>query len=170
MWWLIPEISFGISYSTNASSKETVFESELSVERDKIVHSAAHTWCQVWLPDSLQESRAEHWLDVVDLFQSHYAHGIARTSWSQPLESNWESSIRSARLGSILRCRDIHGYLVALVLAWVGEVQGHYSLVPWLSLCQWHHSCVRTLQTQVAVNWLCDSLLLRESHTLKSLA
>lgn len=97
---------------------------------------------------------------MVDLFQSHYVLGMARTGWSQPLESSWESRMRSAGLGSIFRCRDIHGYLVALVLAWLGEVQGHYSCVPRLSLCWWHHSCVRTLQTQVAVNWFCDRLLL----------
>lgn len=81
-------------------------------------------------------------LDVVDLFQSHYGHGMARTSWSQPLESSRESRMRSARLGRILRGRDIHGYLVALVLAWVGGVQGYYSLVLWSSLCQWHHICL----------------------------
>lgn len=48
------EISFGISYSTNAFSKETVFETEVCVEHvKKIAHSAAHTWCPVWLLDSL---------------------------------------------------------------------------------------------------------------------
>lgn len=138
-------ISFSISYIINVFSSTCffiVFETELSVERVKqFLHRVAEI-LSILAPGFLvapnprvdllgpgMKSSSPGWTCWISL-QVVFWPLCAVTSWSQLLESSWESQLRSSWSENVLRHADVRVYLVALVLAWMGETQGYCSLVP----------------------------------------